>query len=251
MLKRLIEAMQAPFEELTHVSLCRPSYENLFVLPDSFLGGSAPHMRSFCLVGISFPSLPRLLLSATDLVNLSVGNIPLPEDFSPQLVVDCLCTLVKLQELKIDFRSSRFRTNEQVPVHPLPATRTIHPVLTLLAFMGASQFLDYIFAHVDAPLLKYVDTRFFNPPILDAPRIAQFIGRTETRQAFNQAHMLFFLDLVDITLSSRERTSAIGSGDGQTLQVKMSIKFSKSHWRVWSLTQGLQASLPPFSTPEI
>jgi hypothetical protein len=246
-LERIIAAMEAPYEELTHVSLCCSDPETPPVLPESFLGGSAPNLRSFCLVGISFSSLPRMLLSATNLVYLSVGNIHPSAHLCPQLVVDCLSTLAKLQGLKIHYRSCRERTNRQLPVHPLPATRTIHPALTLFAFMGTSDFLDYLFARVDTPLLKYVDTVLFDPPILDAPRIAQFIGRTETREAFNQAHMLFYSDVVEITLSSREWTSAIGSGDGHTLQVKMSIKFQESHWRVWSLTQGLWASLPPFS----
>jgi len=246
---RFVEAMEAPFEELTHLSL-RSSRETPGVLPDWFLGGSAPHLRSFCLIGMPFPSLPRLFLSAADLVYLSVGDIPPSEHLSPQLAVDCLCTLAKLQSLKIHFRSSGSRTETQLPEHPLPATRTIHPALTLFAFMGKSEFLDYLFAHVDAPLLKYVDMRLFNPPILDAPRISQFIGRTEPREAFNQAHMLFYRDLVDITLSSQESTSAIGSGDGHTLQVKVLTKFINSHWRVWTLTQGVRATLPPVCDPE-
>ena len=181
---------------------------------------------------------------------LSIGNVFPSEDLPPQLVVDWLCTLAKLQSLKIHFRTSRSRTEKQLPVHPLPATRTIHPALTSFAFMGKSEVLDYLFARVDAPLLKYVDMRLFDPPILDAPRLSQFIGRTEPREAFNQAHMLFYRDLVDITLSSQESTSAIGSGDGYTVQVKMLTKFINSHWRIWTLTQGLRTSLPPICEPE-
>ena len=35
------------------------------ILCDSFLGGSAPRLRTFELTGISFPGIPELLLSAT------------------------------------------------------------------------------------------------------------------------------------------------------------------------------------------
>ena len=247
-MERFVEAMEAPFEELTHLSLC--SYnETPRPLPDSFLGGSAPHLRSFSLDGMSFPLLPRLLLSAADLVCLSLGDLYPFEDLSPQLVVDWLCTLTKLQSLKI-YLSSRSGTEKQLPVYPLPATRTIHPALTSFAFMGKGEFLDHVFAHVDAPLLKYVDMRLFDSPVLDAPRLAQFIGRTEPREAFNQAHMLFCQGFVDITFSSQESTSSIGSGDGYTVQVKILTKYINSHWRVWILTQGLRTSFPPKCEPE-
>ncbi len=48
------------------------------VLPDSFLGGSAPHLRRLWLAGIPypFPGLRRLPLSAPNLVFLSLRRIP-------------------------------------------------------------------------------------------------------------------------------------------------------------------------------
>jgi hypothetical protein len=64
-------AMLKPFPELTDLRL------SMFVddgpapiLPDSFLGGTAPRLRSLYLDNVPFPGLPKLLLSATHLVDL-------------------------------------------------------------------------------------------------------------------------------------------------------------------------------------
>jgi hypothetical protein len=62
-------AMQVPFPELTNLLLWSNG-ETLFVLPDSFLGGSAPRLEHLELFGIPFPGLPKLLPSITHLVDL-------------------------------------------------------------------------------------------------------------------------------------------------------------------------------------
>jgi hypothetical protein len=59
-------AIQEPFPELTHLEV--RSSEGT-VIPDSFLGGSAPRLRYISLNGIPFPGLPNLLLSSTHLVH--------------------------------------------------------------------------------------------------------------------------------------------------------------------------------------
>jgi hypothetical protein len=58
-LRRFVAMMLEPFVTLTHLIL--QSNETMApVLPEAFLGGSAPRLRFFTLVGIAFPSLPRL-----------------------------------------------------------------------------------------------------------------------------------------------------------------------------------------------
>ncbi|KAF8488427.1 hypothetical protein F5888DRAFT_1292515 [Russula emetica] len=53
-------AMQKPFPELT--VLCLASVSPPILLPDSFLGGTAPRLRSLDLFNVPFPGLPKLLL---------------------------------------------------------------------------------------------------------------------------------------------------------------------------------------------
>jgi hypothetical protein len=66
---RLASAMQEPFSALIHLKL--DSIFNDQALPDGFLGGSAPRLQSLRLSSIPFPALPKLLLSANDLVRLT------------------------------------------------------------------------------------------------------------------------------------------------------------------------------------
>ena len=81
-LEKISEVMQEPFPELTHLGLWSDD-QTVPVLPDSFLGGSAPRLRSFEFRGVPFPGLPKLLLSATHLVDLCLWDIPHSGDFSP------------------------------------------------------------------------------------------------------------------------------------------------------------------------
>ena len=65
--------MQVPFPELTDLALC--SHGTVPALLDSFVGGSAPRLRNLYFRGIPFPGLPKLLLSATHVVNLHFFDI--------------------------------------------------------------------------------------------------------------------------------------------------------------------------------
>jgi hypothetical protein len=60
--------MQESFPALTTLDL--QSRGEMASVADSFLGGSAQHLRYLRLLSIPFPALPKLLSSATDLVNL-------------------------------------------------------------------------------------------------------------------------------------------------------------------------------------
>jgi hypothetical protein len=253
-LETFAAAMQRPFDELIHLDLCSLE-EMALVLPDSFLGGTAPRLRSLSLRSIPFPALPKLLLSATDLVSLSLWDIPDSGYISPEVMIACLSALTRLADLYIQYRSP-LPHPDQESQHPPPppATRAVLPVLTSLAFQGASEYLDHFFAHIEAPMLKYVDMRFFNPAIFEVSQIAPFVGCTEPFKALNQAHMLFYRDFIDITLSSRSWSGATGGGrlgGGKTLQSVLLIKCKESHWQLWSLTQACRPFFTPASPSEL
>lgn len=92
-LERLVAAMQKPFPKLTSLDIGEEDKDRYYydycempppVIPDSFLGGSAPCLRSLRLDGISFPGLPKLLLSSHDLVDLHLWDIPSPVYLTPE-----------------------------------------------------------------------------------------------------------------------------------------------------------------------
>ena len=76
----------------------------LGVLPDSFLGGSAPHLRTLRLDNVAFLALLKLLWSAAgDLVHLYLWGIPDARYVSPEVMASCLSTLTKLESLRLGF----------------------------------------------------------------------------------------------------------------------------------------------------
>src|SRR5260221_2390194 len=106
--ERYAPLMQDLFPMLTH--LCVQPYSPIKqVISDSFLGGSAPCLQELLLDGVPFPALPKLLLSATKLVRLTLWNIPDSGYISPESLAICLSALTRLESLSLTFESPRFR----------------------------------------------------------------------------------------------------------------------------------------------
>ena len=103
------------------------------VLPDGFLGGSAPCLQEFELVGIPFPALPTLLLSACGLVALKLRDIPPTGYISPEAMVARLAAFPKLKFLHIGFQPVASRPDQELLP---PQTRAVLPALHYLFFDG-------------------------------------------------------------------------------------------------------------------
>ena len=199
--EKVLAAMHRPFPALTYLSLGLDIYEHLTVspvsaVPDSFLGGSAPHLEILKLRYIPFLGLPKLLLSATLLVELSLTRIPHSVYFPPEVVVDCLSALTRLKILEVGFDefdepfSSRVDQNSRYP--PPPPTRIHLPVLTELWFKGASKYLENLIAWIDAPLLDTLRITFFHVPIIRTPQLTQFISRAPKLKTRDEARVVFY-----------------------------------------------------------
>ena len=111
-LEKISTAMQEPFPELKRLKIIRWStvprseHENAPVLPAEFLGGSAPCLQDIFLIDISFPALPTLLLSTSDLRTLFLSNIPPGGYISPEAMVVGLAALPMLEAIVIEFQSA-------------------------------------------------------------------------------------------------------------------------------------------------
>ena len=175
LLGKMAEAMQKPFSILTHLWLSSKD-GNVPVLPETFLGGSAPLLRVVHLEGIPFPALPTLLLSTTDLVELQLLNIPKSGYVSPDAMVAGLSALVRLEILSIGFQSS---SSFPDPRPQPPCTRLIFPSLSTFTFRGVSGYLEYILVQIDTPLLKNLTIVYFNefPPFY-INQLSDFTRRT-------------------------------------------------------------------------
>ena len=132
--------------------------------------------------------VPKLLLSASDLVYLDLRNIPHSGYMLPEAIVTGLATSANLKSLRIGFESPR-SFPDHITQRPMPPTRIILPALTRFEFKGVSEWLEDLVARIDAPLLGSVSITFFHQLILDILQLTQFIRRTTMLQALDEAHM--------------------------------------------------------------
>ncbi|KAI0291057.1 hypothetical protein B0F90DRAFT_441216 [Multifurca ochricompacta] len=168
---------QQPFPELKRVVLSSGSQTSP-ILPDNFLGGFTPRLRVLILDKITFPGLPKLLLSANGLVKLVLKEISTGGYFSSDAMANCLSGMSKLKYLVIEFQS---RTSHPASKNRRSSslTRTILPAFTVFQFQGTSEYLEDLVARIHAPLLNRLSVRFFDEPPFDIPQLSQFIYLTE------------------------------------------------------------------------
>ena len=208
-MEKILAAMHRPFPSLTCLTLALDVYEHMMesplsVVPDSFLGGSAPHLEKLELHYIPFPGFPKLLLSATRLVKLYLTRIPHSVYFPPEVLVDCLSVLTRLEKLHVDFDEfDEFFPNraDKNSLYPPPPTRMHLPVLTELGFRGANEYLEDLMARIDAPLLEILRIIFFDDElIIDTPQLTQFISRTPKLKTRDEARVVFSHREVSVAL---------------------------------------------------
>ena len=241
-LEKVLETMQDSFPKLTELRLWSND-ETTSVIPDSFLGGSALRLRLLWLKQIPFPGLPKLLLSATHLVELYLEYIPHSGYISPEVIVTALSTLTSLKSFFLGFQSPRSRPDRESRRPPLQ-TRTVLPALTHLTFKGASDYSEVFMAHIDTPRLYSLYITFTDQNIFGTPQFGEFISRTPMSKGFEKAWVAFEDD--EFT-QSRVNLSSQTSGY-RVLDVKIScgnfdLQFS-------SLKQFCSSSLPSLSVLE-
>lgn len=147
-LREVDSAMQKQFPTLTYLSLSLDCYDRYPgpALSDGFLGGSAPNLRYLKLFKIEFPTLPKLLLSATSPVRLTFSDIPRCGYISPEAMVTGPAALAELKRLTIEFKFPMSCRD----LRPPPPTRTILPALTHFVFEGAREYLEDFVSRIDA-----------------------------------------------------------------------------------------------------
>jgi hypothetical protein len=234
-------AILKPFPELTDLHLGmynddRPEQ----ILPDSFLGGTAPRLRSLKLEYVPFPGLPKLLLSTTYLVHLYLHDIPRSGHIPPNAMATGISALTNLESLHLQFRYPPPRPALESRLPP-PLTRSILHSLTKIRFKGTSEYLEKILARIDAPQLHKLHITFFNQIIFDTPQLFQFVSQSPTLRASEKGHIRFGSKAVIIKFPSQ-------TSDYDVLSLE--ILCTALEWQLSSLAQVCTSSLPPFSTSE-
>ncbi|KAH9057713.1 hypothetical protein EDB87DRAFT_1685875 [Lactarius vividus] len=174
LLEKMVTLTREPFPELRHLAISSRGL-NVPVLPDDFLGGSAPSLREIWLHGIPFPALPTLLSSASSLVELLLVDIPETGHISSAAFAACLAVLPKLAYLSIGFQPSASHT---VQTQPPPETRIVLPSLISFRFEGRSTYLEVIMARIDTPQLDSISTTYTDQLDFRSTELSKCIERS-------------------------------------------------------------------------
>ena len=238
--ENLLKAMQVPFPELAvlFLSFAGLSYAPVLQVPYSLLGGSAPRLRSLKLVDAPFLGLPKLLSFATNLVELSLLNIPHSGYISPEAMVTCLSVLTSLEDLHIEFYSPQSCPDQETR-RPPPPTRSVLLALKKISFKGVNEYSEELLARIDTPRLDHFSTIFFNDINFDIPELIRFF--TRTFKAPNAIRVVFGSLTARIALHHHEHSSPFA-------HVKILCRVPD--WQLSSMAQICTSFLPFLSTPE-
>jgi hypothetical protein len=151
-------------------------------LPDSFLGGSVPRLRSLNLFGVSFPGIGKLLLSTRDLVTLTLQSIPPSGFISPAEMVAILSTLTRLKSFRLSFKTPQILTHG-ARERPPELSRVVLPALTNFYYYGDSKYLEGIVSRIHAPLIRIIVIFFNGLVVSDISPFRDFIRLTKIPDA--------------------------------------------------------------------
>jgi hypothetical protein len=223
-LSEVATVMQEAFPALTDLDLAwdfeGPAADSP-VLPDGFLGGST-RLQQLRLSGVSFPGLPTLLSSASNLVDLELHNMIPSACISPEAMVAGLAVLTGLRTFCIAFiEMSQFEWRS--PSNP--PNRAILPALTHFQYNGDDEYLEGLLALIDTPLVYNVKIEYFKERFMEeiqVPQLSRFIGRTENLKfaQFMRANVTCHSDLVNVDLDLPQ---------GEFPQADITLTFSSIH----------------------
>ena len=229
--EKLFAVMQRPFSALTNLNLALEGGK----IPDSFMGGSAPRLQKFWSQRLQFPGLPNLLSSATQLIHLTLWEMPSPGRFGyipSDAMLTGLSTLTRLEKLEIGFE---YLTDTNRPVrkslHPAPLTRTVFPVLTRFWFNGFDEYLEDLVDQIAVPSLDNLHISFFYQPTFDTPQLTRLISNTPKVNTHNRARVSFSEDWVKWeTLLTLDGGLSLGvsGGIGSPLQISYLTQVCRS-----------------------
>ncbi|KAI0270094.1 hypothetical protein BGY98DRAFT_1179958 [Russula aff. rugulosa BPL654] len=220
-----VPAMLGPFPALEGIFLYADD-SAMAVVPDSFLGGSAPQLQRLIFHAIPYPGLPTLLSSARNLVDIHLSGILRSGYISPEVMVTCLSAMPRLSFLCLQFDSPESFPNGKRRRQPSLARSTL-PVLHELIFLGVDEYFEDFVARIDTPQIRVLETTLFHRHLYEFSQLSQFIGRVEVFKSPARADIELSYETAKVIVCQRTGT------DGRA-----------------RLVLGLSSSLLPFSDVE-
>ncbi|KAH9165699.1 hypothetical protein EDB89DRAFT_2008119 [Lactarius sanguifluus] len=250
-------AMRQSFPILTHLWLAgqKDRGERALMLPLSLLGGGTLRLEEVYLQDISYPALPKLLLSANDLVHLHFTEIPPTCYISPEAMVTGLAGLTRLETLGIGFRSPVLLAEQRLTP---PATPTVClPALSSFMFTGFCEYLEDLVAQINAPRVDHFAIEYFSQPVYQVPQLSRFLSRSEYLKPPGLSTVqVRFIPWVNIWVVGSEEAQA-GAGGQKVLNLTFLIRCSgmvRGVLHTVQILQHISASLsnsPPSDQPPV
>ena len=218
-----LSVLSEPLLELEELVLLSQTNMHL-TLPSTFRWGL--RLRTLQSTRIAFPSLPPLLLTCHDLVDLQLHEIPSAGYFSPEAFANALSGMTHLRSLSLHFLSLPPR-RKYLCLPPPPGERVVLPALTSLKYRGTSKYLDSFVARINAPCLEDIDITLFSQPTMDASQLGQFIERTDMQTSLTQAEVQ----------TSTHAISIIFIHTGTSIPLRLQISCRQLDWQLSCMAQ--------------
>ena len=112
------------------------------------------------------------------MVELRLQSIPLSGYLSPDAVVVCLSSLIKLKTFVLRFRSTQSCPTNSIR-HLSSLARVTLPSLTQFVFYGPNKYIENLVAQVNISLLDHLEITLFDELLFETSQLNQFVGRTK------------------------------------------------------------------------
>jgi hypothetical protein len=242
--EKMATAMQKPFPTLRNLIIVK-SETSVPVpsLPDGFLGRSAPCLQNIKLYRISFPALPMLLSSASNLVHLHLRDIPQTGHISSKAMAACLAALPRLKSFHCRFQPDIFRPDLNLPS---PITRAVLPALEDIDFQGRYEYLEDLVARIDCPRLNEINISDLYQVDFQLVQLSEFFDRSlgPEKSPFRHVTIRFF-DAGWITVETYHPTNHPGS---HWHAARAFISCQVPNWQISLMSQVLSQLSPILST---
>jgi hypothetical protein len=238
-----VPAMLGPFPALENI-ICDTDDATMAVVPDSFLGQSAPQLRRCIFFGIPFPALPTLLSSARTLVDLQLSGIPQSGYISPEVMATCLSAIPGLESFHFEFDFPQSFPNGESRRHHSLARSTL-PALRELTFEGLNEYFEDLVARIDTPALRDLEITFFHRHFYEFSQLSRFIGRVEAFKSLNHTNIRLSDSMAEVSANMRTETDGSAWLLFRFLCLELPV-----HLQLRYCVQVCGSSLLPFSNVE-
>ena len=215
-----VPAMLGPFPALDGI-IFGTDDKGMGVVPDLFLGGSAPQLQWLSFHAIPFPALPTLLSSTINLDCLELSGIPRSGYISSEEMVTCLSAMPNLDDLRFQFDSPQSFPNGESRPHP-PMARCTLPALRELIFEGVNEYFEGLVARIDTPVIRKLEITFFHRHFYDFSQLSQFIGRVGVFKSPAHANIGLYNFQAEVSVS-------FGTGTDEPASLSLGISCNELH----------------------